>query len=183
MISKWKDDLSTWWGRKQLENGRTSCWSVVRKPQQSWASLQVITVNERHWFFTYLWKQVCWQTWASLECGWEMPGPSVDQQVASWVNQGCVKLGQRTGWGRQVHVDRNPFILMGPHHHSRRPTTQLCWMHRNVTNLVRQQQHRGLLPGKVGEAQSSYFELRNRIQSQDTYSLVVTSWQDDLQNP
>ena len=183
MISKWKDDLSTWWGRKQLENGRTSCWSVVRKPQQSWASLQVITVDERHWFFTYLWKRVCWQTWASLECGWEMPGPSVDQQVASWVNQGCVKLGQRTGWGRQVHVDRNPPILMGPHHHSRRPTTQLCWMHRNVTNLVRQQQHRGLLPGKVGEAQSSYFELRNRIQSQDTYSLVVTSWQDDLQNP
>lgn len=54
-------------------------------------------------------------------------------------------------------------------------------MHRNAVNLVSQQ--RGLLPGKTGGAQSSYFELKNRIQNQDTYSLVVTNWQNDLQNP
>ena len=54
-------------------------------------------------------------------------------------------------------------------------------MHGNAVNLVSQQ--RGLLPGKTGGAQSSYFELKNRIQSQDTYSLVVTNWQNDLQNP
>lgn len=108
--------------------------------------------------------------------------------MASWVNWGCVKLGRRTQWGRQVHVDKKPpsspcSVLMGPHHHSRRPTTQLRWMHRYAVNLVSQQQQRGLLPGKTGGAQSSYFELKNRIQSQDIYSLVVTNWQDDLQNP
>ena len=103
-------------GKKAAGKWRTSCWSVVRKPQQSRASSQVITVDERHWFLIYLWKRVCWQTWASLECGWEMPGPSEEQQVAGWVNRGCVKLGRRTQWGRQVHMDRkHPCpVLMGP---------------------------------------------------------------------
>ena len=56
-------------------------------------------------------------------------------------------------------------------------------MHGNAITLVSQEQQRDLLPGKTGRAQSSYFELKNQIGSQDTCSLVVTSQQDDRQNP